>query len=100
MTALIEYPDFGRAVYCADHIRSELKTNGEKKGRDLRCYLGRKIKAEPMTPRSTNSPPAMASNGLTQENGTREMTSIRIPRRARESPRVQFSQRNHHSPGL
>src|SRR5215469_5550493 len=61
---------------------------------------GRKMSAEATIPRSTRTPPAAMSRGSTQEKGTRIIASIRAPKSTRESPRVQFSQRFHHCPGL
>jgi len=54
----------------------------------------------PALPRNTRITPASASNGPTNPNATREITSITAPNNTSETPRTQFSPRERNFAGL
>src|SRR6266576_1663431 len=107
MAALCEFPGSERAVFARiisnKRRKAEKSLWGQKHERPTAekiFQLGRTRRVIATIPRSTRTAPPATSIGPTQAKGTRVIASIRIPRSTRESPRVQFSHRAQHWPGL
>src|SRR5947207_527173 len=92
-----------RGLYPTREEKQRNRYGGQKHERPTAekiFQLGRRRRVIATIPRSTRTAPPATSIGPTQAKGTRVIASIRIPRSTRESPRVQFSHRAHHWPGL